>query len=169
VSIARTVVDEVVLVGNREVSTRESAGTLRLADEPGFAGPLAGLVSLLAHAGDRWALLIACDMPLIEPELLHRLLHACDVAVDAAAFRITAKNGEQIPCCAAFHPRVADAVRLELRRSASLHALLSSVRCRLLEPSDWEAHCLRSFNTPAEYAGLAASGGDFAAMDPPRR
>ena len=106
INAARSAVDEVALLGGAELSTPESVGMLRLPDEPNSGGPLAGLVPLLDYAGDRWALLIACDMPLIQSGILERLLDARDVAVDAVAFRVSGADGAHLPCCAAFHPRV---------------------------------------------------------------
>jgi molybdopterin-guanine dinucleotide biosynthesis protein A len=157
VSVARHVVDEVVLLGNAELRTPGLAGVLRLEDKPNFAGPLAGLVSLLEHAGSRWSLLIACDMPLVETKILQRLLDACDATVDAAAFRTAGKRGGSFPCCVVFHPRVAFEVRSELSRSASLRSLIGKMQSRVLETNASEARCLRSFNTPEGHAKLVCS------------
>ncbi|MBX3206566.1 MAG: NTP transferase domain-containing protein [Labilithrix sp.] len=45
-------------------------------DDPGAEGPLAGLLALLARAGDRPALAVACDMPLFGRAIVRRLLEA---------------------------------------------------------------------------------------------
>jgi molybdopterin-guanine dinucleotide biosynthesis protein A len=158
---ARSVVEEVVLLGNGELNTPGSRGMLRLADEPNSGGPLAGLVPLLEYAGERWALLIACDMPLVESVILRRLLGGRKATVDAVAFRVANGAGEYSPCCAVFHPRVARAARSELAQSRGLQALLARVRCRVLNTDAWEVGCLRSVNTPGEYAELASFGGEF--------
>ena len=158
VSAARTVADDVILLGNAELSTPGSMGLLRLADEPNSGGPLAGLVPLLEHAGDRWAMLIACDMPLIQSGILRRLLDGRDATVDAVAFQVSNGGDESFPCCALFHPRVIRAARTELAQSRGLQALLARVRCRVLRTDAGEAHCLRSFNTPLEYGELIDSG-----------
>jgi molybdopterin-guanine dinucleotide biosynthesis protein A len=47
-----------------------------LADDASASGPLAGILALLAYAGDRFALAVACDMPLIAPDLVRRLIDA---------------------------------------------------------------------------------------------
>ena len=39
-------------------------------------GPLAGLLALLAHAGDRMAIAVACDMPFVSEALVRRLAFA---------------------------------------------------------------------------------------------
>lgn len=165
INAARSAVEEVALLGGAELNTPESVGMLRLPDEPNSGGPLAGLVPLLDYAGDRWALLIACDMPLVQGGILERLLDARDAAVDAVAFRVSGADGEHLPCCAVFHPRVVSTARSELAQSRGLHALLGRVRCRALRADAREARCLRSFNTPVEYAELAGLGGKFAPTD----
>jgi len=164
-SVVRSVVEEVVLLGNGELNTPRTTGMLRLTDEPKSGGPLAGLIPLLEYAGDRWALLIACDMPLIESDILRRLLRERDAAVDAVAFRMSDDGGKHSPCCVVFHPRAASAARLELARSRALQALIARVRRCVLSADAREARCLRSFNTPAEYAELVNFGGELAPPD----
>src|SRR5262249_43557820 len=49
-------------------------GELRvLADDPPGIGPLGGLGALLAYAGDRPAIALACDMPFVTEDMLARL------------------------------------------------------------------------------------------------
>ena len=159
ISAARSVVEDVVLLGGSEWNTPGSTGLPRLADEPDSGGPLAGLVPLLEHAGERWALLIACDMPLIDGVMLRRLLAAADEALDAVAFCVSNEGGEHFPCCALFSPRVVGPARSELARSRGIHALLGRIRCRVLEATAGEAHRLSNVNTPDEFAELLRSTG----------
>jgi molybdopterin-guanine dinucleotide biosynthesis protein A len=158
ISAAQPVVGEVVLLGNTRLNLPQLAELVQLADEPDAGGPLAGLASLLNHAGNRWALLMACDMPLISTAILQRLMSACAETVDAAVIRVVGDGRAHFPCCAAFHPRVAPEARGELARSARLRALISRIRCRVLELDGTQAECLRSINTPAEYAELVRRG-----------
>lgn len=154
VNATRAVADEVVLVGNTDLGAHQPVGAVQLRDEPDAAGPLAGLVSLLAYAGDRSALIVACDMPLITPAVLSRLLSALDAAVDAAAFRVADGDRVRFPCCAAFRPGVLVPARRELARSGSLRGLLRAIPCRMLDVAAPEARCLQSFNTPEDHANL---------------
>lgn len=72
---------QIVLVGNRD--GYGGLGLDRLADAPGLAGPMAGLVSLFETAGDR-AIALACDLPSVSRELVARLdEHAPDAAAVA--------------------------------------------------------------------------------------
>ena len=81
---------EVVLVGAAEAY--ENSGLRAVSDEPSGAGPLGGLIGLLAHAERRGAshvLALACDLPRIGAALLQRL---ADEATDKAA--VVAVQGE---------------------------------------------------------------------------
>ncbi len=59
---------DVVLVGGQGDGVRE-----RVQDAPPGIGPLGGLAALLARAGERPVITVACDMPYVEPALLSRL------------------------------------------------------------------------------------------------
>jgi molybdopterin-guanine dinucleotide biosynthesis protein A len=48
-------------------------GTRALVDDPPGVGPIGGLAALLAHAGSRHAVLLACDLPYLSAPLLERL------------------------------------------------------------------------------------------------
>jgi hypothetical protein len=64
-----------------------------------------------------------------------------------------------------FHPRVVGVARAELAQSRGLQALLARVRCRVLKADAREVSCLRSFNTPPEYAELLEASGEVVARD----
>jgi molybdopterin-guanine dinucleotide biosynthesis protein A len=64
---------EVVLLGQAELGVA-ARDVLQLPDAERGIGPLAGLATLLAHAADRRAVAVACDMPYVTPALLERLL-----------------------------------------------------------------------------------------------
>jgi molybdopterin-guanine dinucleotide biosynthesis protein A len=71
--LARAAGLEAVLVG--EASAYQSAlpGLEVLADQPAGVGPLGGLGALLTRAGDRPALVLACDLPYLTRPVLERL------------------------------------------------------------------------------------------------
>ncbi len=158
VNAARQVdrVDEVVLLG-RCAGLPEAVGSLKVLEdtEPG-GGPMAGLCSLLAHAGTRWGLLLACDLPLLEAGLLVRLCDEARADVDVVAYRRTDGADGWHACCAAYVPRLLDAALEQVTRGRrSLHALLDSARVAGIEPSPEEQRGLRNLNTPEDYARLA--------------
>ena len=148
-------IDEIVIVGQCEGLPASLADARRLADaEPG-AGPLAGLCSLLEYAGLRWSLLLACDMPLLEPKLLERLCTAASPKYDAVAFRLTDQPKSWHACCALYHPRLLPVAVQELRQSSrSLQNLLATARVAALDPVSGEQRMLMNLNTPEDYDRL---------------
>jgi molybdopterin-guanine dinucleotide biosynthesis protein A len=74
--LSRAIGNDVVLVGDQPAYAH--LGCPALADAPGGAGPLGGLVALLSYANERGnvAIGLACDMPYLTPSLLARLASA---------------------------------------------------------------------------------------------
>jgi molybdopterin-guanine dinucleotide biosynthesis protein A len=70
--LARETGYEAVLLGAAELGD-SARGVQQLPDAMPELGPLSGLASLLAHAGDRAAVCLACDMPYLTAPLLSRL------------------------------------------------------------------------------------------------
>ena len=64
-------VDHVLVGENRAYLPRRA-----LPDAVQGVGPLGGLVALLAQAGERRTVAVACDMPYVTPKLVERLLGA---------------------------------------------------------------------------------------------
>lgn len=151
VKAVKAVTDEVVLLGHIDPVPASLHSTLMLGDEPGVGGPLAGLSSLLKHANGRWALLIACDMPLVQPRLLERLIKSRTDDVDAVVFRVVAEHRDHYPCCAVFHPNVLADVHAQLHQTGSLRGLIERIRCRKICPVPGDVPCLRNINTPQDY------------------
>lgn len=150
----QAVADEVILLGDVASVPLALQAITKVADVPGPGGPLAGLVSLLERAEGRWSLLIACDMPLIRPQLLERLMKSCDGKVDAVAFRVFEQGRDHYPCCAMFHPRSRTRVDLERHGAGSLRGLLDGLPCRKLDLDAEEVQWLMNINTPQEYEQL---------------
>lgn len=123
-------------------------------DEEEGVGPLAGIVAGLEAVQTPVTLVVACDMPFVEPALL-RLLTA--VVRDGASVAMPIVDGQPQPLCSAVRTDVLSALREALAdgaRAASVLADLSGAR--LLSPADWGAADPRgsSFvgvNTPEEW------------------
>lgn len=148
-------IDEVVILGECETSPACLADVTVLPDSEPGAGPLAGLCSLLEYAGERWTLLLACDMPLLEPVLLERLHAAVRPEYDAVAFRCTDRPSTWHACCALYHPRLLPAAILELRQgSRSMQSLLAVARVIGLDAAPQEQRMLMNLNTPQDYDRL---------------
>jgi molybdopterin-guanine dinucleotide biosynthesis protein A len=148
-------IDEVVILGHCETSPAGLAGLTVLPDTESGAGPLAGLCSLLEYAGERWTLLLACDMPLLEPMLVERLYATVHHECDAVAFRRPDRPNTWHACCALYHPRLLTVAIRELRQGRrSLQGLLATVRVAGLDPTPEEHRAMMNLNTPQDYDRL---------------
>jgi molybdopterin-guanine dinucleotide biosynthesis protein A len=143
--------DDVVILGQAHALPGSLQHRRILPDEQDNAGPLAGLASLLRFAGERWALLLACDMPGLEPACLTPLLAHAGPHVDAVVFH--QGDGHTChPCCGLYHPRVLPAVLQELRHGkGSIHHVLHAIRLLPLEAGPDIMRQLANINSPADY------------------
>lgn len=124
-------------------------------------GPLAGIaVGLGAIRGER-ALVVACDMPLLRPELARRLLelsHGVEAVVPVI-------SGFPVPTCAVYAKAVAErASELVARRELRPKAFLELVKTRFvpgeaLRDVDPGLESFRDCDTEEDYlAALRAAG-----------
>ena len=126
-------------------------------DLPGGGGPLAALAAVLQYAldqGDGGALVLACDLPLID----HRFLGALIDAWEGEDLVVPGQAGWIQPFCAVWStsalPPVLAALSSEDRSPLSLAKRL---RTRVLGESEWRGHAavadpLLNVNTPADLA-----------------
>lgn len=154
VARAQPWIEEVLLLGLSPELPGPVAGLRILPDVEACAGPLAGLCALLAYAQQRWSLLLACDMPLLEPRLLERLRAAASPDVDAIAFRRPDRPDAWDACCALYHPRILPAAMKALKGGGGLQDLIRSVRVVTLTPSSAERRMLSNVNTLSDYQAL---------------
>jgi molybdopterin-guanine dinucleotide biosynthesis protein A len=121
-----------------------------LRDEPAGIGPIGGLCALLAHAGTRPAIALACDLPYLDTALLARLARAESPAAVLAPR--DPGSGKWQPLFA----RYASArVLPELRRAIddgvrSLQGVLARVAVEELALSAAEHALLRDWDEPAD-------------------
>jgi len=116
--------------------------------------PLVGVYSGVLHA-DGPAFVCACDMPLLNPTLIHALAALAD-GVDAVVPR---HDGEYEPLHAVYTPACLDAIRRCIAEQGRSTGFLTEVRVRVVEEDDLREIDpeLRSFvnvNTPEEYADV---------------
>lgn len=70
-------VERLLISANRNLDTYRAYGHAVVTDlEPGYQGPLAGMLSAMRAAGDGWILTLPCDGPLAPPDLRSRLAAA---------------------------------------------------------------------------------------------
>ncbi|MEO6797925.1 MAG: molybdenum cofactor guanylyltransferase [Candidatus Dormibacter sp.] len=145
------VVDEVILAGGAPLSLPN--GVRSVADRYPDTGPLAGIhAGLLAAMGDR-ALVVACDYPDIDPEIV-RFLQARVAGVEAVVPRIA---GQAQGLCALYRVGVAShAERLIAAGERRVNALLEACAVRYLDEMELRGvdpglRSFRNLNTPADY------------------
>ena len=126
------------------------AGVHALADAPAGVGPIGGLSALLAHAGARPALLLACDLPYLSAALLLRLASTPSAAAVLAARDLT--TGKWQPMFA----RYASATVLPALRAAiaagtrSPQTFLRTLEVAELPLDDVERQQLRDWDRPED-------------------
>jgi molybdopterin-guanine dinucleotide biosynthesis protein A len=121
-------------------------------------GPLAGIAAGLSSSATVINLIVACDMPLIRPPVLQRLIELrgdADICVAVA-------GGHASPLCAVYRAGVG-AVAAELLASGErrVMALLDRVETKRVDAAvfrdlDPEFETFISCNTPEAYAALLA-------------
>ncbi len=99
-----------------------------------YDGPLAGMSWGMSKVGTEYTLLIGCDHPLLEPQLLGRLL----VRRRAATVVVAEGPHGPEPLVGVYHERCATlAAELADIGERRLHALLDRTDVSLLSRSDW--------------------------------
>lgn len=147
---------EEVLVSVAETAEGLPAGPYRVVPDllPGCA-TLGGLYSALHASTTDWVLAVACDMPLINPELVRRLLADCSEDLDYVMPQLS--TGPQ-PMLACYRKSCLGSLQQRLQqKDLRLHGLLedTSLRGVLVKEAELMAidPQLRSFlniNTPAD-------------------
>lgn len=155
VDVARTAVDDVLVVGPRApgstgsgLGAPESSGSL--AEAPGACrqvvepeprrGPLGGFAHGLAHVESPVVLLLAADHPHLQPEFLRSLLVRLveadgDAAVDAV---VPMRDGRSEPLVAAYCTDVGPVAEQVLAEGGrSMRALLDRLRVDWWAEEDW--------------------------------
>jgi molybdopterin-guanine dinucleotide biosynthesis protein A len=159
VRVVQTVADDVVVLGHTMQSMPEN---VRVVTDPVEGlGPLAGLATGLAAVHGERALLLACDMPLLAPALLRRLLA---LAGDADAC-VPLVDDLPMTTCAVYATRVLPRARAYLADGTrSLRALLEGVSVRWvaadeLRDVDQDLLSFWDCDTPERYeAALTLAG-----------
>ena len=115
-------------------------------------GPLGGILTALRHTTSDWNLIVACDMPGLDPKFLAGLLATAEqLGVDALV--PVGASGIPEPLCAVYHRRALEpleqAFRTGQRKVMAAVALLDSKRLPVGEmavfqnvntPEDWAAY-----------------------------
>lgn len=124
------------------------AGVHRLSDEAAGVGPIGGLCALLAYAGTRPVIALACDLPYVQAPLLARLVDAESSAAVLAPR--DPESGKWQPLFARYTPeRALPAFRAALASGErSLQTVLRELPVEELELSADEHALLRDWDQP---------------------
>jgi molybdopterin-guanine dinucleotide biosynthesis protein A len=132
---------ENIIVSTRHIRT--DCDFPQVCDDPGHAGPLAGLNAGLAHAATPWVFALACDMPFITPELIAHLAKFRD-RYDAV---VPVVQGHPQPLAAFYARRIRGELR-ELQQGSgkqSLRELLKKLTVRYVDEAEIQAADLSGF------------------------
>ena len=118
-------------------------------------GPLGGVLSVHLQHPVEDLLLLACDMPLMETELLKELLNNYQPPADAIVFK---KDGEPEPLCGIYSAKgLAHILHLYQTNQLPRHSMkfmLEHINTHYLTLTDEYKKCFRNFNAHAELNGL---------------
>jgi molybdopterin-guanine dinucleotide biosynthesis protein A len=159
-TVALTASDIVVVrAAGQDLPDIEAAAVRVVEDVFPDAGPLGGLYAGLLAVKSGGALLVGCDMPLLQPPLVRHLAGRL-TGHDAVA--ALAEDGTRQPLCAVYSVGCLDAAKRRLERGElRLRALLDELDVVDVPPGQWkrfdpEGHSFMSANTPEELARLEA-------------
>jgi molybdopterin-guanine dinucleotide biosynthesis protein A len=148
----REVVPEVLLVAREGQDL--PAGLEAVRDPAEGLGPLAAIAAGLSAVTAERAVAVACDMPLLRPALLRRLLELAEGS-DAC---VPVVDGFAVPTCAVYRREIAGiAEELVAARRLAPALLLQRVKTRYVGPeelrdADPALESFRDCNTPERYA-----------------
>lgn len=144
----------VVVVG-RNAPVPGVEGLAHVADRRPGQGPLGGIEALLASGLDAQYLVCPCDLPLVTPALLARLVGAAGPD-PASAFHVRGE-AEPRPLPIRIGAEALPAVRRLLDQGTrAVHALLREIGAEAVPLTATEAALLAPVNTPADYRAIVA-------------
>jgi len=126
-------------------------------DQLQLKGPLAGLLSVHVQHPAEDFLLLACDMPLMETELLKELINNYQQHTMSDAFVYT-NDGEPEPLCGIYKASaLANILHLYHTDQLPKHSMkymLEQINTFFIPVTDDKKKCFRNFNAHAELNGL---------------
>lgn len=121
----------------------------QIVDSGEVEGPIAGIAAAQSRYPDAAWLVLACDLPLLDPTTLRHLLRARCPERQATAYR-SSRDGLPEPLCAIYEPSSGEAIRAYIAagRDCPRKFLLNSDTALLDQPAPG---ALDNVNTPNEY------------------
>ncbi|MBL8231707.1 MAG: molybdenum cofactor guanylyltransferase [Bryobacterales bacterium] len=154
--VVRQAAGNVTLVGPTE---RYAHLGIRIIEDhwPG-CGPLAGIHAALLDSMAEWALIVACDLPFLRPDLLSWMLTLTS-SRDEDVLLATLDGVRPEPLCGLYRKRAAEVVGMALEAgNFKVTNALAPLRVTMLPVADTRQ--LVNVNTPAEWQEVAPRGND---------
>lgn len=130
VSLLRDWCQEIIICARSGQLLPKISGCQTVTDEAPGLGPLGGLASGLMASRYEWSLTLACDLPLVNPEIL-RLLQEAAEQTDAVVPRA---HGKLQPLLAAYSRACLEPAREAIQAGQrTMASMLDRVRVRILE------------------------------------
>ena len=157
VSAVRPLCRQIIVVSAPGSSPPELDGCVMVEDKKPGLGPLGGLVTGLAISDDEWHLTLACDLPLVRPEMLQLI-----VAEASGAEAVVPRAGGRLqPLLAAYSRACLSPARVATDSGRrAMRAMLDLVRVKIIEEArlrevDPELISFTNVNTWDEYQELS--------------
>jgi len=126
-------------------------------EELQIKGPLLGLLSVYLRHSDSDLLVLACDMPMMETDLLKKLVHQYYSDPVADSFIYT-NNGEPEPLCGIYRSRGLAFIMRRLQSNQlprhSMKFMLQQITTFSIPIPENKTACFRNFNSHAGSNGL---------------
>ncbi len=153
--VAEKVAGRVTLVGRPH--DYADLGLRLIDDAPPAAGPLSGLVAALEDSAARWTLVVACDMPGLQPAFLEMLFRTAETNGASAVVPVQ-PDGRVQPLCAVYSKALLAPLRHNLEHGVSkLTKALGGLNIRYLNAPEYSrldpsGDLMRNVNTPGDLA-----------------
>ncbi|MBA3822923.1 MAG: molybdenum cofactor guanylyltransferase [Ktedonobacterales bacterium] len=159
IELAKTVTDAILISTNTPLRYSWLAYP-QVTDLTDTQGPLAGIAAGLRGSPTSCVLVLACDLPLLQPAVVQFLIEQMLPADDAVVPRHA--NGGCEPLCAIYHVRALPTIMAHLqRRQFAVRRVLADIATHWVDDDDLrqidpQLRSFRNANTPAEWQSLFA-------------
>lgn len=150
INALKPISQQLLIVGDNP--NYDSLGITRISDQFTNSGPLSGLYSGLNASKTEYNLVLSCDVPLVNSDMLLELIPQDNTQTDAVIY--TYKN-RKMPLIGYYNKKVVPILENELQhKRLKLTAALDKINYRTIEiPSKWES-AVKNINTPEDLAFL---------------
>ena len=158
VDVLSSLFDEILVVADREDRFENLPRVRVVGDVVRDIGPLGGIYTGLMRASNSSGFVVACDMPLLDPEVIAGQLELwCTLEAEAL---VPVLDGRPEPLHSIYAKRCLPAIRSQIERGDyRVRAIFDAVEVRFWQPEPGEARAFTNVNTPDNWAELLGDGG----------